>query len=138
MGALSNIPAHAVLPLGAYDESSLTRAAERAEQTLLRVDLDDARDRLAVFTAIEKAFALPSHFGNNLDALYDSVTDLKPMAGTEQPGFLVVLKNLPDTASFGRSERDALLDVFRDAADYFYDHDMAFRVFYSIGRSPGS
>ncbi len=25
-----------------------------------------------------------------------------------------------------------LLDVFRDAADFFYDHDTAFRVFYSV------
>lgn len=134
MGALSNIPSHAVLPLGAYDEYSLKRAAEQADQTLLAVDLCDAQDRSAVFATIARAFALPAHFGGNLDALYDSVTDMKPSLQAEQPGFLVVLRNLPDTLSFGRSERDALLDVFRDAADYFFDHDTAFRVFYSVGR----
>lgn len=134
MGALSNIPSHAVLPLSAYDEHSLTRAARQADQTLLSVDLCDAPDRPAVFAQIAKAFSLPAHFGHNLDALYDSVTDMKPSLEAEQPGFFVVLRNLPDTASFGRDERDALLDVFREAADYFFDHDTAFRVFYSVGR----
>ena len=33
---------------------------------------------------------------------------------------------------FGQTERAALLDVFRDAADYFYDEKTAFRVFYSV------
>ena len=134
MGALSNIPSHAVLPLGAYDEASLKRAAEHADQTLLSVDLGNAKDRPAVFAAIAEAFALPAHFGHNLDALYDSVTDMKPRLDAEQPGFFVVLRNLPDTATFGRIERDALLDVFRDAADYFFDRDTAFRVFYSVCR----
>ncbi|NLD69813.1 MAG: barstar family protein [Limnobacter sp.] len=134
MGALSNIPSHAVLPLGAYDEHSLTRAARQADQTLLTVDLCGARDREAVFAQIAKAFSLPAHFGHNLDALYDSVTDMKPSLDAEQPGFFVVLKNLPDTESFGREDRDALLDVFREAADYFFDRGTAFRVFYSVGQ----
>jgi hypothetical protein len=48
---------------------------------------------------------------------------------------VVVLENLPSTAAFGSKERDALLDVFREAADYFYDRDCAFRVFYSVARA---
>lgn len=132
MGALSNIPPHAVLPLGAYDGDSLKRAAERADQRLLAVDLADAADKEAVMLAIAEAFGLPAHFGRNLDALYDCVTDLKPLPEADQPGFLVILKNLPDCAAFGREQRNALLDVFRDAADFFYDRDTAFRVFYSV------
>ncbi|MCM5570244.1 barstar family protein [Burkholderiaceae bacterium FT117] len=137
MGALSNIPPHAVLPLGAYDGDSLKRAAERADQRLLAVDLARARDRDEVMEAIAGAFLLPDYFGRNLDALYDCITDLKPLDGADQPGFLVILENLPDTAQFSREQRDALLDVFRDAADFFYDRDTAFRVFYSVDK-PGS
>ncbi|MCC7060551.1 MAG: barstar family protein, partial [Burkholderiaceae bacterium] len=89
--------------------------------------------------AIARAFALPTHFGQNLDALYDSVTDLQPVSGAEQPGFVVFLENLPDTDGFDRKARDALLDVFRDAADFFFDRQTAFRVFYSVNRraAPG-
>jgi RNAse (barnase) inhibitor barstar len=136
MGALSNIPPHAVLPLGAYDGDSLKRAAERADQRLLAVDLSGASDRDSVMGAIADAFALPPYFGRNLDALYDCVTDLQPLADAEQPGFLVILQNLPDTRDFGREQRNALLDVFRDAADFFYDRDTAFRVFYSVAGAP--
>ena len=136
MGALSNIPPHAVLPLGAYDGDSLKRAAERADQRLLAVDLSGATDRDSVMGAIADAFALPPYFGRNLDALYDCVTYLQPLADAEHPGFLVILQNLPDTRNFGREQRNALLDVFRDAADFFYDRDTAFRVFYSVAGAP--
>ncbi|MFA7664947.1 MAG: barstar family protein [Burkholderiaceae bacterium] len=133
MGALSNIPPHAVLPLDAYDGDSLRRAAERADQRLLAVDFAGATGREDVLAAIAEAFAFPAYFGGNLDALYDCVTDLKPLSDAEQPGFLVILRNLPDCEGYGREQRNALLDVFRDAADFFYDQDTAFRVFYSVG-----
>ena len=81
---------------------------------------------------IASAFHLPAHFGGNLDALYDCITDLKPLDGTEQPGFAVILQNLPGDPGFASDERDALLDVFRDAADFFFDKQTAFRVFYSV------
>ena len=136
MGALSNIPPHAVLPLGAYDGESMKRAAVRADQRLLAVDLAGAADREGVMSAIAEAFSLPEYFGRNLDALYDCVTDLEPLPDADQPGFLVILQNLPDTEAFGGEQRKALLDVFRDAADFFYDRDTAFRVFYSVAPPP--
>lgn len=137
MGTLSNIPPQAVLPLSAYDREALERAAARADQRLLHVDLSRATDKSGVMAAIAKAFSLPAHFGHNLDALYDCVTDMKPRGDAEQPGFLVILENLPDTEAFGREQRDALLDVFRDAAEFFFDRKTAFRVFYSLHAGGG-
>ncbi|HEY5635002.1 MAG TPA: barstar family protein [Burkholderiaceae bacterium] len=135
MSAFSNIPPQAVLPLGAYDFDELRKSAARADQRLLHADLAKARDKKGVLDALAKAFALPEHFGRNLDALYDCVTDLKPPLEADQPGFVVVLENLPGTEAFGQKDRDALLDVFRDAAEYYYDRDWAFRVFYSVARA---
>lgn len=137
MGTLSNIPPHAVLPLAAYDLDALGRAARQADQRLLRADLGHATDTNGVLATIAGAFSLPSHSGDGFGALYDCVTDLKPLGDAEQPGFLVILENLPDTAQFGREQRDRLLDVFRDAADFFFDRETAFRVFYSV-RAAGS
>ncbi len=135
MSAFSNIPPHAVLPLGAYDFDELKKSARRADQRLLHADLAGARDKGAVLDALAKAFELPKHFGRNLDALYDCVTDLKPAMDADLPGFVVVLENLPDSASFDAKERSALLDVFRDAAEFYYDREWAFRVFYSVARA---
>jgi RNAse (barnase) inhibitor barstar len=137
MSAFSNIPPQAVLPLGAYDLDELRKSARRADQRWLHVDLARAADKGAVLDAIAAAFELPRHFGRNLDALYDCITDLKPLPEAEQPGLVVVLQHLPETAAFDAQGRDALLDVFRDAADYFFDQGTAFRVFYSVNRPSG-
>lgn len=134
MSAFSNIPAQAVLPLGAYSLDDLTRCAQRADQRLLQADLAESRSRSDVMSKLASSFSLPKHFGHNLDALYDCVTDLKPIADASHPGFVVILKNIPETSAFDAKARDALLDVFREAADYFFDHETAFRVFYSIAR----
>ena len=132
MSAFSNIPPQAVLPLGAYDLDDLHKAARRADQRWLMADLSGARDKAGVLREIARSFGFPAHFGGNLDALYDCITDLSPDPSAEQPGFAVVLKGLPGEPGFPADDRDALLDVFRDAADHFFDRQTAFRVFYSV------
>jgi RNAse (barnase) inhibitor barstar len=134
MTAFSNIPPHAVLPLGAYDLGELRKAAGRADQRLLYADLAQADTKSDVLANLAKSFSLPGHFGGNLDALYDCVTDLKPLPDADQPGFVVILENVPECHGFGVDDRNALLDVFRDAAEFYFDRDTAFRVFYSVAR----
>lgn len=136
MSALRNIPPHAVLPLSAYDLEDLRKGAERFDQSWLQADLSVVGDKDGVLGAIANGFVLPAHFGHNLDALYDCLTNLKPDQSAEQPGFVIVLRELPDSEVFGAPERKALLDVFREAADYFYDRGTAFRVFYSVAKAP--
>lgn len=131
MTAFSNIPPHAVLPLGAYDLAELRKQARRADQRLLEADLGGCADKAQAMRTLAKAFELPKHFGHNLDALYDCITDLQPAPEADQPGFVIILENLPAQGKEG-FDRDVLLDVFRDAADFFFDRGMAFRVFYSV------
>lgn len=132
MSAFSNTPPQAVLPLGAYDLDELRKAATRADQRVLYADLGKAHSKDEVLDTIAREFHLPKHFGRNLDALYDCVTDMKPLPEAEQPGFVVILQNVPDCKGFASDDRDGLLDVFRDAADFYFDRDTAFRVFYSV------
>jgi len=73
----------------------------------------------------------PKHFGKNLDALHDCLTDVVH-GGGPQPGFVVVLEQLPATQRFDKEARETLLDVFRDAADFWAERGIAFRVFYSF------
>jgi RNAse (barnase) inhibitor barstar len=84
-----------------------------------------------VLEGIAEAFTFPAHFGKNLDALYDCMTDLVHRAG-HQPGFIVVLEQLPDNPRFDRETREQLLDVFRDAADFWAERKIPFRCFYSF------
>ena len=135
MSALRNIPPHAVLPLSAYDLEDLRKGAVRFDQRWRQADCEHSTDKDDVLAAIAAGFELPAHFGRNLDALYDCLTDLQPDRSAEQPGFVIVLRELPDNEAFSAAERKALLDVFREAADYFFDRETAFRVFYSVRKA---
>jgi hypothetical protein len=64
----------------------------------------------------------------NLDALYDSLTDLRDTQ--PPPGYVVVLDHLQHIGDFSVEQRDALLDVFRDVVDDFAEAKIPFRVLY--------
>ena len=106
-------------------------AAQAAGQHFLYANVGAAQSKQEVLEAIAEAFTFPSHFGKNLDALYDCMTDLVHKSGA-QPGFVVVLDQLPDNPRFDREAREQLLDVFRDAADFWGERRIAFRCFYSF------
>jgi RNAse (barnase) inhibitor barstar len=103
--------------------------ARQSGQKLVEIDLQNCTDKVSVLREIAQAFGFPSWFGLNLDALYDSLTDLPE----QQPatGYVVMLENLPRAAAFGVEQRDALLDVFRDAAERYAEQGVPFRVLYS-------
>jgi RNAse (barnase) inhibitor barstar len=122
---LEDLPSQLVRPLRGLDPEQLRAWSVAGGQRFVRVDLADSRDRRSVFMALSRAFELPEWFGANLDALYDSLTDLEPGAG-----FLVLLDRIPASREFGVEQRDALLDVFRDVARYYADTGVPFRVFY--------
>ena len=109
--------------------SGLHAWARESGQRLVEVDLGACTDKVAVLREIAKAFGFPSWFGLNLDALYDSLTDLQE----QQPatGYVVMLENLPRAEAFGAEQRDALLEVFREAAQRYAELGVPFRVLYS-------
>ena len=80
---------------------------------------------------IGRQFYFPPHYGKNFDALYDCLTDPLHKSGP-QPGFVVVLDQIPTAMKFDREAREQLLDVFRDAAEYWAERKVPFRCFYSF------
>jgi len=132
MTALSNLPPTVVLPLGSQDLRALEREAALAGHRWLLADCAGSADKAGVMAALARGLRLPKYFGANLDALYDCVTELKPRRGAGPPGLVLVVANLPDAPGLSGHERDALLEVFRDAADDFAGRGIAFRVFYSV------
>jgi len=84
-----------------------------------------------VLRAVARAVDFPEFFGSNFDALYDCMTDPLHKSGP-QPGFIVVLEQIPTTVKFDKEAREQLLDIFRDAADYWADRKIPFRCFYSF------
>ena len=128
---LQTVRPNIVQAIRAYRVEDLMQAAEGAGQHFLYANLINAQSKQEVLDSIVESFMFPAHFGRNLDSLYDCMTDLVHKSGT-QPGFVVVLEQLPDNPRFDREAREQLLDVFRDAADYWAERKTPFRCFYSF------
>ena len=128
---LQTIRPNLVQAIRAYRVDDLMQAADAAGQHFLYANLSSAQSKQEVLEGIADAFLFPPHFGKNLDALFDCMTDLVNKAG-QQPGFVVVLEQLPDNARFDREAREQLLEVFRDAAEFWGERRIPFRCFYSF------
>ena len=128
---LQTVRPNIVQAIRAYRVDDLMQAAADAGQHFLYANLSSAQTKQDVLEGIATAFTFPVHYGKNLDALYDCMTDLVHKSG-QQPGFVVVLEQLPDNPRFDREAREQLIDVFRDAADYWGERRIPFRCFYSF------
>lgn len=131
MNLFKTVPPNVVQSIRAFRVTDLQEEAARLGQHFLYAYCAAATTKQQVLACIADAFHFPKHFGKNFDALGDCLTDLPYKAGP-QPGFLVVLEQLPNTPKFDKEARETLLDVFRDAADFWADKKIPFRVFYSF------
>jgi len=128
---LQTVRPNIVQAIRAYRVDDLMQATQAADQHFLYANFAEAQSKQDVLDTLARSFLFPAHFGKNLDALYDCMTDLVHKAGA-QPGFVVVLDQLPDNPRFDREAREQLLDVFRDAADFWAERKVPFRCFYSF------
>lgn len=131
MDLFKTVRPNIVQSIRAFRIEDLQEEAARLQQHFLFAFLANASTKAEVMEEIATSFSFPKHFGKNYDALYDSLTDLLVKSGP-QPGFVIVLEGVPATLKFDKEARETLLDVFRDAADYWAERKITFRVFYSF------
>lgn len=128
---LDTVAPNVVQSIRAFRVLELQQEAAALGQHFLYAYCLDAVTKQQVLGKIATSFGFPKHFGKNFDALSDCLTDMIYKAG-KQPGFVIVLEQLPNTQKFDKEAREVLLDVFRDAADFWAEKKIAFRVFYSF------
>jgi RNAse (barnase) inhibitor barstar len=131
MSLLKTVSPNVVQSIRAFRVIDLQAEAALLGQHFLYAYCAEATTKQQVLAIIAEAFCFPRHFGKNFDALEDCLTELPYKAGP-QSGFLIVLEQLPNTPKFDKEARETLLDVFRDAADYWAEKKVPFRVFYSF------
>jgi RNAse (barnase) inhibitor barstar len=136
---LRTVKPNIVQSIRAFRVSDLQDAATELGHHFLYANLGDAQSKQDVLDTIAQQFTFPSHFGKNFDALYDCITDSVHKSGS-QPGFILVLEHIPANLKFDKEAREQLLDIFRDAADYWADRKVPFRCFYSfaVARAPAA
>ncbi len=128
---LRNVRQNIVQSIRAYRVQDLQDAARVLGNHFLYANLAHAQTKQDILDLIATQFIFPAHFGKNFDALYDCLTDPLHKAGP-QPGFILVLDQIPTTTKFDKEVREQLLDSFRDAADYWAERKISFRCFYSF------
>ena len=128
---LRGVRPNIVQSIRAYRIQDLQTAAQAMGNHFLYANLAHAQSKQDILDLIAQQFMFPAHFGKNFDALYDCMTDPLHKSGP-QPGFIVVLEQIPTTPKFDKEAREQLLDIFRDAAEYWADRKISFRCFYSF------
>lgn len=128
---LKGVRSNIVQSIRAFRVQDLQDTARAVGHHFLYANLANAQSKQDVLDLIAQQFMLPAHFGKNFDALYDCMTDPLHKSGP-QPGFIVVLEQIPATSKFDKEAREQLLDIFRDTADYWADRKIPFRCFYSF------
>ena len=128
---LKGIRPNIVQSIRAFRVQELQDAATELKQHFLYANLSSAQSKQDILDMIAAQYTFPAHFGKNFDALYDCMTDLVHKSGP-QPGFIMVLEQIPAHAKFDKEAREQLLDIFRDASDYWADRKIPFRCFYSF------
>ncbi len=128
---LKGVRSNIVQSIRAFRVQDLQDTARALGHHFLYANLSAAQSKQDVLDMVAQQFMLPAHFGKNFDALYDCMTDPVHKSGP-QPGFIVVLEQIPATVKFDKEAREQLLDIFRDTADYWADRKVPFRCFYSF------
>lgn len=134
---LRTVKTNIVQSIRAFRVPDLQEAAKTLGHHFLYVNLAQAQSKQDILDIISKEFNLSATSSKNFDSLYDGMTDPLHKSGP-QPGFIVVLEHIPAHAKFDKEAREQLLDIFREAADYWSDRKVPFRCFYSfsVARAP--
>ena len=127
---LRTVKTNIVQSIRAFRVPDLQEAAQELGHHFLYVNLAQTQSKQDILDVITKEFNLLPQSSKNFDSLYDGMTDPLHKSGP-QPGFILVLEHIPAHAKFDKEAREQLLDIFREASDYWSDRKVAFRCFFA-------
>jgi barstar (barnase inhibitor) len=126
------------LPSGVYAAPRLTgplrAAAKGAGIAWYDLDLRGVADRQALLRRCAEVFVLPGHFGNNWDALHESMREL---AGGGAPGAVVHWRRGLELARRAPEALATALEILEDAARYWRSTGRVFIVAVDRDSAPG-
>jgi hypothetical protein len=128
---LQSMRSNIVQSIRAHRPDVLMTAAQQSNHHFLYANLSSAQSKQEVLEGIASSFHFPVHIGKSLESLKDALTNQLVRAGA-QPGFVVVLEQLPDNPRFDREDREQLVDIFREVSEFWDDRRTSFRCFYSF------
>jgi RNAse (barnase) inhibitor barstar len=107
-------------PLSAEEAGRLASALAALNIQARVLDGKHLTGKAALLRAIAAAFAFPSHFGNNWDALIDCWSDLSWLPAA---GYVTVLLHADDFRTAHPRIHEEFVQVTGDVAQRWHDHD---------------
>jgi RNAse (barnase) inhibitor barstar len=105
---------------------TLKHAATHAHLKLSTIDLHKAKDRATLFAELDRALALPDHFGHNWDALADVLEDRDWLG---KSGRTLVFTGSTAYRKEHPTDWATLEDIFAEAAEFWKERHVAFWIF---------
>ena len=135
---LRTVKTNIVQSIRAFRVVDLQTAVAQLGYHFLYANLANAQSKQDILDMTAQQFTFPQQAGKNFDTLFDSMSDALYKSG-QQPGFILVLEHIPAHAKFDKEAREQLLDVFREAAEFWGERKVSFRCFYSfsVARAAG-
>jgi hypothetical protein len=106
----------------------LLSVAEQAGFAVFDADLAQVRGKGGFLAAVAQAIHAPGWFGNNWDALADSLGDL---SWRPAPGYVLLLRNGGETLGLGDAEHETAADIFTHTTAFWKYRGKPFWVFFS-------
>ncbi|CAM3508762.1 Barstar (barnase inhibitor) domain-containing protein [Polaromonas hydrogenivorans] len=134
---LKGVRPNIVQGIRALSRQELQAAAALLGHTFLYADLGNATCKQDILDMLAAQCALPGQSSKSMETLSRGLTEHMPKPPA-QLGFIVVIERIPAHAKFDKETREQLLDIFRDAADYWSERKLPFRCFYTfaVARKP--
>jgi RNAse (barnase) inhibitor barstar len=104
----------------------LKHAAAHANLEYAHADLAHAKDRAALFSELDRALALPDHFGHNWDALADVFEDRDWLG---KRGRTIVFTGSAGYRREHPTDWSTLEDILSEACEFWKERHVPFWVF---------
>lgn len=109
------------------EPGDIERAAEEAGLKVLRIDIGGASGKKEFLARFAQALNFPTHFGNNWDALNDSLSDFDVLA--DKNGYVLILENAGVYGSKHEGDLQSAISVLDSAAEFWKDEGRPFWAF---------
>ena len=106
-----------------HDRAVIVQTGTALGFTVIPIDLRDCRDKADLLDRIARAMRFPDWFGDNFDALADSLGDLSWLPAT---GYVLLLDHAQDLRDHAPDTFSALLDILNEVSTGWAEVDIAF------------
>ena len=104
----------------------LKTAASHAKLRFAQIDLGKAKDKATLFAEVDRALALPEHFGHNWDALADVLEDRDWLG---RKGRVILLAHANAYRKDHPTDARMLEEILAEAAEFWNERHVPFWVF---------